>query len=70
MTGFKSYTKEEIRNAMLTGSTIWALDTADSGYDDHIIADTYDQALSDVLTYHEISTLPEGWTLEEVFWEI
>jgi len=55
---------------MLTGSTIWALDTADSGYDDHIIADTYDQALSDVLTYHEISTLPEGWTLEEVFWEI
>jgi hypothetical protein len=70
---FKSHTKEEIKKAISEGKKVFALDTGNAGEDDILIADTNEtrqDVLEDVLAHHEVSELPEGWTLEEIDYDL
>jgi hypothetical protein len=42
------------------------LDTGNSGNDEILEGETMAEVLQDVLNYHEIDELPEGWTLGAV----
>jgi hypothetical protein len=70
---FRSHSKEEIKKAISEGKKLFSLDTGNAGYDDILIADTNEtrqDVLEDVLAHHEVSELPEGWTLEEIDYEL
>jgi len=73
MSGYRSYTREEIKEAQKEGKTIYTLDTGNSGEDDTLIAEkgeSYQDVMAAVLYHHEIETLPDNWSLDIVDWDI
>jgi len=66
---FRSHSKKEIQEAQKHGKKIWMLDTGTYGEDDMLIGEK-EEVFGDILCYYEIEKLPDGWTLEEIDWEI
>ena len=67
MSGYRSYAETEVREAILKGTEVWALDTGNAGEDDMLIG-THEECLAAVLHHHEIESLPDGWSLDRVDW--
>jgi len=70
---FRSHTKEEMIKAVKEGKKLFRLDTVNAGCDDILIAEigeSREDVLSDILLYHELSELPDGWTLEETDYDL
>jgi hypothetical protein len=44
----------------------YKLDTGNSGNDEILIGDSVAEVTQDVLNFHEVDQLPEGWTIEEI----
>lgn len=61
---FNSWSPRDVYEAALEGVTVCILDTP-SGDDDVLLGDSA-SCLRDVLAHHELSELPEGWTLREM----
>ena len=60
-----SHSMEEIEQALINFETIWVLDTGNAGEDDTLIGGTYEEALQDVLCFHELDELPKNWSIEK-----
>jgi hypothetical protein len=60
---YRSHAKEEVIEALKQGKKVFALDTGNYGEDDVLIGGTMEEALADVLAYHELAELPEGWEI-------
>jgi hypothetical protein len=44
----------------------YKLDTGNSGSDEILVGDSIAEVTQDVLNFHEVDQLPEGWTIEEI----
>ena len=67
MLKLKSHTHEDILGAYRAGETVWALDTGNDGADDTLIGER-DTVIADILSFHELDTWPDAWTLDRVDW--
>ena len=63
---YRSHAKEEVIEALKKGEKVWRLDTGNYGEDDVLIGGTMEEALADVLAYHELAELPEDWEITEI----
>ena len=63
---YRSHAKEEVIEALKQGKKVFALDTGNFGEDDVLIGGTMEEALADVLAYHELAELPEDWEITEI----
>ena len=63
---YRSHAKEEVIEALKQGKKVFALDTGNYGEDDVLIGGTMEEALADVLAYHELAELPEDWEITEI----
>lgn len=62
----RSYTLKQLMIAQRNGETLWALDTANFGEDDTLIAPTREEAETDVLNHHELDEFPSDWSLDKI----
>ena len=70
---FKSHSREKIEKALSEGKRVFVLETGSAGEDDILIAEPgegREDVLADVLAYHEMAELPEGWCLEEIDYDL
>lgn len=67
----KSHSVEEIKKMVKEEPElkIYDLETGTSGNDDVLVGVDYDDVLTDVLAFHEIDELPEGWEIREMTME-
>ena len=62
---FRSHSPAQVAEAIAEGEQAWALDTGSHG-DDDVLIGGFEEVLSDILDYFELSDLPEGWSLVRV----
>lgn len=62
---YKSYTEEEIKEALEAGKQVWELDSGNAGEDDVLIG-TKKEVINDLCACLEVEELPEGWDLYKV----
>jgi hypothetical protein len=65
MLSLKSHSKEDILKAFSIGIGAYVLDTDTNGEDDVLLGDRSDVIL-DILSYHELETLPSNWNLTKI----
>jgi len=62
----RSYTLQQLMIAQRNGETLWALDTANFGEDDTLIASTREEAETDALNHHELDEFPSDWSIDKI----
>ena len=65
MSGYRSWTPEQIDDARQEGMTVWSLDTGNDGLDDHLIASNEGAAWREIEDWIG-RPAPAHWTLNRV----
>jgi len=65
MSGYRSWTPEQIDEAIENGQTVWSLDTGNDGLDDHLIAGDAGEAWRVIEDWCD-GEIPSHWKLDRV----